>query len=65
MTVPLEDLESVVENCLRIGKETSSGLSFPPEVSVPTGVQIQGWAKIGCKTTATSKQQSPINGIIS
>lgn len=30
-----------------------------------SGVQIQGWAKIGCETTATSKQQSPINGIIS
>lgn len=45
MTVPLEVLVNIVENCLRTGKETSSGLIFPPDISVPTGVQVQGWAK--------------------
>ena len=44
-TVPLEVLENIVENCLRTGKETNSGLIFRSGVSVPTGVQIWGWTK--------------------
>lgn len=64
MTAPLEVLESIVENCLRTGKETSSGLIFPPEVSMPTGVQIQGWAKTWMWNHSHIKATKPINGII-